>query len=254
MSLPKKLKYNIDINPPKIGTEFLKYGDERIKKLLADTDPRTKYIPQSIMLENLDESVYNLVNDGELTLFIDGEKVPVFYMDNERWGEFSKTWKFTDDDKNIKTPYITVRRIDKKQGTRINKKYQIPQQMKHKYINVPIHDNGELIYLVFKTPEPVNIDLSYEIQLFTKYRIDVNTFDELIFKKYSSGQLYCFPKNNPMPTLLTSSEEPRNIESIEGDKCYVAKQTIQLFGFIQDENDIEITKTTRKPRFGIFLI
>ena len=253
MALPKKTKYTIDINPPKIGYEKYWYGDERVKKLLADTDPRTKYLPQTILLEDLDMAVFKLIKEGDLKIVIDNRKVPVIFMDNERWGEFSKTWKIADDDKNVKTPYITVRRTDKAIGTRLNNKSQIPQQKKFTYINVPIEDEGEMIYLSFKVPEPVNIDLTYDIQLFTKYRVDVNMFDELYFTKFSSLQLYIFPKGNPMPIVLESSDEPQNIENADGDKFYISNFTIKLKGFIQNEEDVEITKTTRKPLIGIFL-
>ncbi|MFW5847412.1 MAG: hypothetical protein ACOCVF_00635 [bacterium] len=253
MALPKKIKYDIDINPPNIGTKKYKYGDERIKKLLNDTDPRTKYLPQTILFEDLDEVIFNLVENGELSLVLDKNKVPTIFMDNSRWGEFSKTWKIADDDKNVKTPYITVRRTAKDQGTRLGNKTQIPQQRRFSYVNVPIEDNGEQIYLSFKLPEPVNVDLTYDIQLFTKYRVDVNKYDELFFKKFSSIQLYVFPKGNPMPVTLVASDEPRDVQNIDGDKFYISNFTILLKGFIQNENDIEVVKTTRKPIIGYFL-
>jgi hypothetical protein len=60
-----------------------------------------------------------------MKIAIDGKAVPTFYLDNDRWGEFSKTWKFMDNDKNVPTPYITVRRIDKQAGTRLGTKYRI---------------------------------------------------------------------------------------------------------------------------------
>jgi len=246
----KKVKYNINVIPTKIGNEYLKYGFDRIQDLMDATDEKTKYLPRTIGLEDIDTSIFNYVDKDKLQLFIDGKKVPVFYLDNERWGEFSQTWKFTDDDKNIKTPYITIRRIDKDKGTRIGDKALIPQQRKFRYIDVPILDEGEIIYLRFKMPEPTNVDLIYEISLFTKYRVDVNLYDEHILKYFSSTQDYIFVNNSPMPVLLENMEEANSIENIDGDKYLVPKYKLKVLGFIQNEKDFEIVKTFRKTRIG----
>jgi hypothetical protein len=247
--LPKKnVKYDINVNPPKIGSEFLKYGFDRIETLMNATDEKTKYLPRTIGLEDIDDALFKYVNNGKLQLFIDGNKVPVFYLENERWGEFSQTWKFVDDDKNVKTPYITIRRIDKDPGTRLDKKALVPQQRKFRYLDVPILDEGEIIYLRFKMPEPVNVDLMYEISLFTKYRVDVNQYDEHVLKYFSSTQDYIFVNNSPMPVLLETMEEANNIENIDGDKYLVPKYKLKVLGFIQNEDDFEITKTFRKTK------
>ena len=53
MSLPKKIKLTLDVNPPKIGSEYLKYGMERIEELMRLTDTNTKYLPRTILLEDI---------------------------------------------------------------------------------------------------------------------------------------------------------------------------------------------------------
>ncbi len=246
----KKVKYDINVHPPKVGTEYLKYGFDRIEALMNATDEKTKYLPRTIGLEDIDSAIFNYVNEGKLQLFIDGEKVPVFYLDNERWGEFEQTWKFTDGDKNVKTPYITIRRVDKAKGTRIGEKSLVPQQRKFRYMDVPILDDGEVIYLRFKMPEPVNVDLTYEISLFTKYRVDVNLYDEHVLKYFSSIQDYIFINNSPMPVLLDSMDEANTIENIDGDRFLVPKYKLKVLGFIQNEEDFEIVKTLRKTKIG----
>lgn len=250
--LPKKkqVKYSINTNPPKVGSEYLKYGMDRIEELMNKTDENTKYLPRTILLEDLDLALFNYVNEGNIELIIDGNKVPCFYLENDRWGEFSKTWKFTDDDKNVPTPYITVRRTNKSVGTRLGVRSRIPQPRTFRYLDVPILDEGEVLYLRFKIPQPTNVDMMYNISLFTKYRVDVNQFDELILKKFASKQDYIFVKNTPFPLLLEALDEPKSLENIDGDRFYVASYTLKLLGFIQDEKEFEITKTMRKTRIG----
>jgi hypothetical protein len=248
MAVPKKIKLTLDTYPPKIGNEYLKYGMDRIEELMQATDVKTKYLPRTILLEHMDSGVFNYINSGKMKAVIDGNIVPTFYLDNDRWGEFSKTWRFMDDDKNVPTPYITVRRIDKQFGTRLGAKYRVPQPRKFRYVDVPILDNGEVIYLRFKMPEPVNVDMTYEIALFTKYRVDVNQYDEQILKNFSSRQDYIIINGNPIPLHFEGFAESNPIENIDGDRYFVSKYALKLLGFIQDEKEFEIVKTTRRPK------
>jgi len=250
MSLPKKTKLSIDVNPPKIGTDYLKYGMDRIEELMRLTDTKTKYLPRTIALEDLDQAIFDYVNRDGMKLIIDNKIVPTFYLDNDRWGEFSKTWKFMDNDKNVPTPYITVRRIDKQKGSRIGNKFLIPQLRKFRYLNVPILDEGEVIYLLFKMPEPINVDMFYEVCLFTKYRVDVNQYDEQVLKNFASQQEYVFVNGSPMPVILDKISESNSIENIDGDRFFVSKYNLKLLGFIQNEKDFEIVKAMRKPHLG----
>lgn len=251
MSLPKKQKIIIDTNPVKVGNEYLKYGFDRIEELMRATDSKTKFLPRTILFEDIDGGLFDYVQNKNLKGVIDGRNVPTFYLDNERWGEFSKTWKFMDDDKNVPTPYITVRRIDKGKGTRLGGKNRVPQPRKFRYLNVPILDEGEIIYLQFKMPEPTNVDLTYEISLFTKYRVDVNKYDEQVIKNFSSIQDYLFINGNPIPMVFEGFAESNPIENIDGDRFFVSKYAIKVLGFIQDEKEFEIVKTVRKTRASL---
>jgi hypothetical protein len=254
MSLPKKAKITLDTNPPKVGNEYLKYGIDRIETLMRATDTKTKFLPRTILLEDIDQGLFNYVNAEGMKAVIDNKEVPTFYLDNDRWGEFSKTWKFTDNDNNVPTPYITVRRINKQAGTRLGTKYRIPQPRKFRYMNVPILDAGEIIYLQFKMPEPTNVDLSYEIALFTKYRVDVNLYDEQVLKNFASRQDYIVINGNPLPLLFEGFAEANPIENIDGDRFFVSKYALKVLGFIQDEKEYEIVKTLRKTRLGFTVV
>jgi len=255
MALPKKkVKLTLDTNPPDIGTKYLKYSFDRIAELMAATDIDTKYLPRTILLEDLDSSLFDYVNTKGMQLTLDNKLVPAFYLDNDRWGEFSKTWRFMDNDKNVPTPYITVRRIDKQAGTRLGTKYRIPQPRKFRYINVPILDEGQEIFLQFRMPEPVNVDMIYEVALFTKYRVDVNAYDEQVLKNFASRQDYVWINGNPLVLLFEGFAESNPIENIDGDRFFVSKYALKILGFIQDEKEFEIVKTIRRPRIGISVV
>jgi hypothetical protein len=254
MSLPKKVKLTHDTNPPKVGNEYLKYGFDRIEELMRLTDSKTKFLPRTILLEDIDQALFDYVNLDGMKAVVDNKTVPTFYLDNDRWGEFSKTWKFMDNDKNVPTPYITVRRIDKQPGTRLGTKYRVPQPRKFRYLNVPILDEGEVIYLMFKMPEPVNVDLTYEVALFTKYRVDVNLYDEQVLKNFASRQDYLNIKGNPIPLHFEGFAESNPIENIDGDRFFVSKYALKVLGFIQNEDEFEIVKTVRKTKISYSLL
>lgn len=249
MAVPKKKKIDFKMNPPKPGNEYLKYGMDRIEELMLDTNQKTNYLPRTIKFEDIDLAAYDFIDSGKLNLVIDGKDVPAIYLENDRWGEFSKTWKISDKDKNVPTPYVTVRRLGKEKGTRIGDKNAIAQLRKFTYSDVPILDDGEVVNLRFKTPEPTNVDLMYEFILFTKYRQDVNEYDEIIFKTFKSLQDFVFIKGNPMPVMFEGADEANTIENIDGDRMFIAKYKLKIKGFIQKEDEFEIVKTTRPPRF-----
>lgn len=252
--LPKKIYKKIDYNetPIKSPHEYMKYGFDRIRELMYRTDKKTVYLPRSIDFFDLDDSIFELFNSGVLNLTLDGKEVPVIYMDNERWGEFSKTWKLMDEDNNVPTPYITIRRIGKGKGTR-SIVQRVPQKYSFTYLDLPIIDEGQLINLRFKMPTPINVDLTYEVSLFTKYREDVNDMDKKILKEYSSTQLYVDVKGSYFPTKLESMDESNTLQNIDDEKLIVGKYTILLMGAIRDEEEYEIVKTSRNPNFKISL-
>ena len=240
MAYPKKKKFDMEIvDSPRIGREYLKYGLDRIEELMIKTDKNTNFLPRTIAFEDIDLETFNQFKDGNFKLIVDGESVPTFYLENERWGEFSKTWKFMDQDKNIPTPYITVRRTGKEAGTRLGTKYRIPQPRNFRYLDVPILDDGQVINIRYKIPEPVNVDLIYEVRLFTKYRVDFNKYDEQVFRNFASRQSYIWVKGMPFPLHLESTEEANSIENIDGDKFYVGIYNVRALSYIQNEKEFE---------------
>ncbi len=250
MALPKK-KTDFILNPVKVGNEYLKYGFDRIEELMIKTDQRTNYLPRTIKLKDIDASIFDFVKNKDMKLILDGTDVPTFYLTKERWGELAKTWQFVDNDKNILTPYVTVRRTKKEIGTRLgNKKYVVAQHRPFVYVDVPIIDEGEQINLRFKVPQPTSVDLTFEVRLFSKYQNDVNFFDEKILQLFASRQAYTWIKGTPFAIHLEEMND-ENVQDIKGDRMYVSVYTIKILAFIQDEKNFEIVKTSRIPKITV---
>lgn len=249
MAFPKK-KTDININPPKVGTEYLKYGLDRIEELMRKTDQKTNYLPRTIRLRDMDASILDFVKDKDMKLILDGKDVPTFLLTKERWGEFAKTWQFTDNDQNILTPFITVKRQKKEPGTRVGKRYIVPQPRNFTYLDVPILDEGQIINLRFKVPEPTFVDMYFEVRLFTKFPEFNNIFDEQVLNLFASRQAYVWIKGTPMAVHLESIEED-NVQDIKGDRMWVSVYQLKLLGMLQNEKKFEIVKTSRLPRLTV---
>lgn len=247
---PRKKNLSVDINPPNIGTEILEYGAERINELMALVDQNTTYLPKPIQDYDVDLAIRNFVRDHDLKLIIDKKDVPVFFLTNERWGEFAKTWVYADGDKNVPTPFLTIRKTGREEGTRLGTKWNVPNGRLFKYVDVPVLDNGEEIFLRYKINQPINTDMLFEIRFFTKYTKHVNECHKMFDKTFRSRQAYIFVKGNPMPVLMEGIGDESTISDINGDRMYVVVYTLRVQAFVLYDDDFQVVKTYRKPKFN----
>lgn len=236
MSLPKKR--NINITPPKVG-------QKRIDQLLNDTDPKTSFLPSGILIKDLEIGMRDFIR--ELNFTLDGEKVPVVFLPGERWSEFAKTWKYLDQDKNVVMPLITVRRLEPPQpGTSVITKYTIPGRKTFTYVKVPTFDGTYRGVDLYKIPQPVPVDIKYEVRLFSHYIQDINKFGELILGDFSSRQSYTKVKGRYIPIVLDNISDESTIENFDEDRYYNQVYSFTMMGYIQDEQEFEISKGAKK--------
>lgn len=233
-----------------VNTAPLPIGKARVKQLLEGTDLKSVYLPKNITIENIDTSVFE-VFDGEFKLTIDQKMVPVIFMSNERWGEFEKTWQYQDNDKNILPPFITVKRVGApEKGTIWGDVYTYAQRRTFKYVDVPTLEDDFIIFTRYKIPQAAPIDLEYEISMFSMYQIDENMFDEKMVSKFSSRQVYSIYNGNYFPMHVDSTANNDEIDDANGQRLYVSTFTIKVKAYIQDENEFEITKTSKFARIN----
>ena len=130
MGLPKNYRKHLNITPHKQGL-----GQRQ--SILDDIANKGTYLPKGILHEDMDGELVNYI-DTDIDLSLAGEKVPVIFLTTQRWAEFSKTWQYTDIDKNIKLPFITVvRKPDAQQGTNYAGTFNIPGRPTFTYMKVP---------------------------------------------------------------------------------------------------------------------
>jgi hypothetical protein len=92
--------------------------------------------------------------------------VPVIFLTIQRWTEFSKTWQFSINIKNIELPFITVVRKDIQQGQNQAGLWNIPGNRSYTYMKVPTWDGARKGFDVYKVPQPTSVDMTYEVRIF----------------------------------------------------------------------------------------
>lgn len=237
MALPNK-KINV---VPKIS------GQKRVEDLLEKTNEKSTFFPRSILLEDLDRGIFSFVKDTNLKIIIDKKDVPVVFLTQERWSEFEKTWSFSNEDNSVVMPFITVRRVGApRPGTNPVTKFGVPDRANYTYFKVPTFDNGVRGVDIYKIPQPVAIDIDYEIRLFTHFMVDINKFNELVNKTFYSRQAYTTIKGHYIPVILNDISDESTMDQFDGQRFYNQAFNLTMLGYLQDEKEFEVVKGVRR--------
>ena len=239
MAVPKGFKKDIKITRQPIGFE------ER-QDILDDIARKGTFLPRGVMYEDMDSTVIDFV-EKDLSITIEGEKVPVLFLTLQRWSEFSQSWQFADKYKDIKMPFITIVRLPNPQvGRNQAGMFNIPGRRTYTYMKIPTFEGGRLGVDTYKIPQPTSVDLTYEVRLFTNRMKDLNKFNRLIQRAFQSRQCYISVNGHPMPLHLEAIGDESNIDDFENRRFYVQLFEMKLLGYILDEDDFEVIPTINR--------
>ncbi len=234
MGLPKNYRKDLSITPHK-------QGFEQRQSILDDIANKGTYLPKGILHEDMDGEMVNYVNN-DIDLVLNGEKVPVIFLTAQRWGEFTKTWKYTDIDKNIKLPFITiVRKPDAQQGTNYAGTFNIPGRPTFTYMKIPTWDGNRKGYDVYRIPQPISVDIMYEVRIFCNRMRDLNVMNRKMLTSFSALEKYIRVNGHPIPLIMESIGDESTINNLEERKYYVQLYTIKMMGYLLDEDDFVMT-------------
>lgn len=234
MAVPSNFRRTVSLTPQS-------EGDERRSDMRGLISDNTGNLPEGVSFEDMDREFIHFM-DSDLKTDINGKEVPVIILSIQRYSEFSKTWKFTDDrHKNLQMPFITVvRQPNPKEGTNYAGMYNIPGRQIYTYHKVPTVTDGRKGFDIYKVPQPTSVDITYEIRFFTNSMEDLNVFGEKVRKMFRSRQHYIYPKGYAMPVIIEGDGDESNIENFEDRRFYVILFDMVLQGFILDKKDFEV--------------
>ncbi len=196
---------------------------------------QTTIFPRSITFEDIDKSVFEWFNGREI--FIEGVSLPAFFLTPEKWAEFQKQWQYMDSDRKVDFPYITIRRSGFSLA-RQPVKGRIPGKMFTTYKH-PVETNAGPTYMHYKIPQPIKVDMTYEIRVLTHYISETNLINETLLKHFASLQVYLDIGKHYMPMLIESISDETERDNLSDERIMHTLYSITVRGYIIDEKEFE---------------
>lgn len=224
---------------------------KNINDRLDENSKNHNYLPQKLLLEDIDRGVRDYIKDLRITIEdADGLdiQVPVIFLTQERWAEFKMNWQHLKDEsgEEIRMPFMTLRRNSVKKGTNPMRR-TIPKKMQFRYTNVPVFDGTLQGYEIYKIPQPTWVDVSYELRFVTHYMQDVNISYEKMFEEgFSDGQGYMKINGYDLPAMLGDPSEDNTVDNIDSDRFFQLVYPIDVHGRLVDPKKFERVQTITK--------
>jgi hypothetical protein len=234
MPLPK-IKKNIPLTHPKT---LLPRRQELVDKINRDGT----YLPKSILHADLDGGFLNFVKT-ELKTVVDGKVIPMIdiLVTTQNWAQFTETWNIQNIDKNTEPPFITVVRVPEvKFGTNPATLYNIPNRKQYFYAQVPTWDGQRHGADVYKIPQPVPVDITYNVKIVCNRMRELNSFNKNVLEMFASRQAYTVIKGHYIPIVMGNISD-ESVVDLEKRKYYVQSYEFTLLGFLIDEDEFEVS-------------
>ena len=255
----KKIKKTLNIYPVVGNQPHYPSGYDGIstpvrRKELAEfiTEDGT-FLPKSVLHEDLDLGLIEFVKD-RLRITVDGKAISFVeqILTLQRWAEFTDTWSFADKDLNPELPFlVVVRRPDVQYGSNPALIYTIPDRRTFHYAKVPTWDGQRKGMDLYKIPQPVPVDITYDLKIVCNRMRELNRFNKVVLQTFTSRQAYTFVKGHYIPIVLDSISDESQISDLEKRKFYSQNYTLQLQGFLIDEEEFIVTPAITR-QIGLF--
>lgn len=230
----------------KLRISPLNQGEIRKQEISENIYNKGDFLPSGITIGDMDDAFERFIRD-DLSMVIKGKKVPVLLLTIQRFSEFSKTWEFTDEYKDIKMPFITiVRKPDIQEGTNQIGLWNIPGHRNYTYIKVPTNEGGRTGIDLYKIPQPTCVDINYEVRLFCNRLESVNDFSSKMSIMYNARQAYINVNGHPMPTIKEGTSDESPTDDLEGKRFYINMNEITLQGYILNEDEYQVVPTINR--------
>lgn len=242
MALPKKTKNDIQIY------EDNKYGQPEDvtgnRQALLDRITKSDvFLPDAVLHDDLDAGMLEFVKSN-FVVVSDGTQIPVVdkILTIQRWAEFSNNWQFSDSDDNITLPFIVlIRKPDPQPGSNPTTYRTIPDRRNFHYQTIKkVDSNGVVGADVYKIPQPVAVDISFDVTIVCNRFRDLNKLNQEVLQLFSSRQAYTSVKGHYIPIVLESISDSSPIESIDNRRFYVQTYSMVMLGLLVDPEEFEV--------------
>jgi hypothetical protein len=108
-------------------------------------------------------------------------------------------------------------------------------------MKIPTWDGNRKGYDVYRIPQPISVDIMYEVRLFCNRMRDLNVMNRKMLTSFSSLEKYIRVNGHPIPLILDSIGDESVINNLDERKYYVQLFTIKMMGYLLDEDDFVVT-------------
>ncbi len=210
--------------------------------MLDDITDQGTYLPKGVLHADLDKGMLDFVKET-LKLVVDEKTVPTInkIITNQNWSQFVESWNFQDLDNNVSLPFIaTVRLPEVKYGTFQGGAANIPNRRQFFYYTVPTWDGQRKGATVYKIPQPVPVDITFNVKLFCNRMRELNDFNKIVMQTFTSKQAYTQIKGHYIPIIMESVGD-ESAKDLEKRKYYIANYTFIMKGLLIDEEEFQIS-------------
>ena len=238
---PKKYLNHIEMNEKAVG-------NERRLEMLGEIMKGSTFLPRPVLYKDIDNSFKEWVEE-ELKISYNDKVLPTMTMySNQRFTEYSQTWQYTDDNKNLLLNFKTITRENNPQYGKIQGGlWNIPGDDRFYPMlrKIVLDDNGSESFLDLEMRQPMAVDFSYTVSIFTTNFETINEFNLLVNDKFKARQAYVCPNGHYMPMNLEDISD-RSSYQINDRQFYSQSFTIKLMGYVIKEDDFRVKETPLK--------
>lgn len=226
-------------------------GNERKTELFNMVLENNTFFPKTVNYKDIDLAFKEWADSSLKISGDDGKVFPTITLfSNQRFSEYSQTWRHTDANNNLLLNFKTVSRDNNPQyGSIQNKLYNIPGEIFFTvYKKKVLDDNGSESLRVLKMRQPLSVDMIFKFSIFTnKYEI-INEFNAKVNRLFDSRQCYISPNGYFMPMVLESINDESEYK-IDDRQFYSQTFNIKVLGFLLTEDDFRVDEVPLK--FGV---
>lgn len=213
------------------------------------------FLPNKLELVDLDRGIEDFIKKINITVEDEtgnSRAVPIIFNSQELWAERRMNWKSmrSEHGEELTRPFLVLTRISVKKGASPLKR-TIPVKKKFTWLKVPTFDGTLKGYVLYKIPQPVYVDINYELVLVTAYIDDTNKYySQMISDAYSDGQGYMNINGYPIASTIEDPSETRE-EDLASEKIYEVTFPIIVHGKFVDPTKFEKVNTITKIQIKI---
>jgi hypothetical protein len=235
MALPKKqIIPNINLTPEKILYQ-------RREQLLDYIKDDGTYLPKSLLHADLDRGFLDFVKE-DLQTVVEGSIIqPVdIIITTQNWAQFTQTWDFQDLNGNPQLPFITtVRNPDVKYGSNPAIIYNIPNRREYFYAAVPSWNGNVKGLDIYKIPQPVPVDITYNVKILSNRMRELNEFNKIVIQTFASRQAYRQINGHYIPIIMNGITD-ESVVDIGRRRFYIQNYEFTMLAFLLDEEEFEV--------------